>query len=205
MPFAKLIELAKTALPENKPLAEVLQQLRASGYKITDAPGGKWTLEQERALAAIITMDNVRRVWMGSLEITELIRRQLQHEMFSMPPPMFSLPTSPMGAISSFSSLSSPFGGRERGRLSFWFNETQELIIFGGATEPDAQVTIGGRGSSGGRTERSASGRACRMANTNCPPWRCRRTSRTRARRSCSSAGARNTAEKSGCNLRIRN
>ncbi len=143
VPFAKLIELAKTAVRENIPLAEVLQQLRASGYKITDAPGGKWTLEQERALAAIITMDRVRRVWMGSVEITELIRRQLQHEMFSMGASMFSLPTSPMGAISSFSSLSSPFGGRERGK-SFWFNVNAELIIYG-ATEPDAQVTIGGR------------------------------------------------------------
>ena len=121
----------------------MLQQLRASGYKISDAQGGKWTLEQERALAAIITMDRVRRVWMGSVEITELIRRQLQHEMFSMGASMFSLPTSPIGAISSISSISSPFGVRERGK-GFWFMVNAELIIYG-ATEPDAQVTIGGR------------------------------------------------------------
>jgi len=143
VPFAKLIELAKMAVRQNIPLAEVLQQLRASGYKISDAQGGKWSLEQERALAAIITMDRVRRVWMGSVEITELIRRQLQQEMFSMGASMFSLPTSPIGAISSISSISSPFGMRERGK-GFWFNVNAELIVYG-ATEPDAQVTIGGR------------------------------------------------------------
>ena len=48
-----------------------------------------------------------------------------------------------MGGISSFSSLSSPFGGQER-KKGFWFNVNAELILYG-ATEPDAQVTIGGR------------------------------------------------------------
>src|SRR5581483_3883667 len=52
----------------------------------------------------------------------------------------FSLPSSPAGGISS---LASPFGGQER-RKGFWFNVNAELIIYG-ATEPDAQVTIGGR------------------------------------------------------------
>jgi hypothetical protein len=143
VPFAQLIELAKTAVRENIPLAEVLQQLRASGYKIPDAPAGKWTPEQERALAAIITMDRVRRVWMGSVEITELIRRQLQSEISSISAAQFGLPTSPFGAISSITSVTSPFGGAER-RKGFWFNVNAELIIYG-ATEPDARVTIGGR------------------------------------------------------------
>lgn len=54
-----------------------------------------------------------------------------------------SQPSSPFGGISSFSSLSSPFGGGER-RKGFWFNVNAELIIYG-ATEPDAEVSIGGR------------------------------------------------------------
>ena len=141
IPFAQLMELARTAVRQNVPLVEVLQQLRASGYDIPDAPTpGHWTPEQERALAAIITMDRVRRVWMGSVEITELIRRQLQQEISSMAAAQFSLPTSPAGAVSS---VSSPFGGVER-KKGFWFNVNAELIIYG-ATEPDAQVTIGGR------------------------------------------------------------
>ena len=145
VPFAQLMELASRAVRENLPLAEVLLQLRAGGHKIPEASvaGGKWTPGQERALASIITMDRVRRVWMGSVEITELLRRQLRREMASLVSAQFSLPSSPMGAVSSISSISSPFGGRER-KKGFWFNVNAELILYG-ATEPDAQVTIGGR------------------------------------------------------------
>lgn len=143
MPFAQLLDFARAAVRQNVPLAEVIQQLRASGQEVNEGPSGNWTPEHERALASIISMDRVRRVWMGSLEITELIRRQLQQEMSSIMASQFALPTSPLGAISSFSSLSSPFGGQER-KKGFWFNVNAELILYG-ATEPDAQVTIGGR------------------------------------------------------------
>jgi len=145
IPFSQLMEMAKVAVQQNIPFSEVVQQLRASGYNIPETKSsGKWTPERERALASIITMDRVRRVWMGSLEITELIRRQLQQEISSMGAAQFSVPTSPFGGISSITSLSSPFGGgKERGK-GFWFNVNAELIIYG-ATEPDAEVSIGGR------------------------------------------------------------
>jgi hypothetical protein len=143
VPFAKLIELARAAVRESIPLAEVLQQLRLAGFKISETRSDRWTPEQELALSSIISMDRVRRVWMGSLEITELIRRRLQQELSSMSASQFAIPSSPLGAISSFSSVSSPFGGREQ-RSGFWFNVNAELIIYG-ATEPDAEVTIGGR------------------------------------------------------------
>ena len=139
--FAELLELARATIRENIPLADILQQLRAHGHQVPET--GRWTQEQELALASIISMDRVRRVWMGSLEITELIRRRLQQEISSLVSSQFSLPTSPIGAISSFSSVSSPFGAMGR-RKGFWFNVNAELIIYG-ATEPDAQVTIGGR------------------------------------------------------------
>jgi len=85
-----------------------------------------------QALSKVVNIDKVRRVWMGSLEITELIRRRLAHEISSL-------------GVSSFgvSSLSSPFGGMEKSK-GFWFNVNAELIIYG-ATEPDATVTIGDR------------------------------------------------------------
>jgi hypothetical protein len=143
VPFAELMALAHQAVRQNIPLAEVIQQLRAFGYTqfaLTTAEPAHWTPEQQRALSSIITMDGVRRVWMGSLEITELIRRKLQQEISSMAAAQFSLPTSPGGAITS---VSSPFGGMEQ-RKGFWFNVNAELILYG-ATEPDAQVTIGGR------------------------------------------------------------
>ncbi len=142
VPFAQLLQLVKAAVRDHIPLTEVLQQLRASGYlRLPEEklpPAGKWTATQERALAKIVTMDQVRRVWIGSLEITELIRRQLEREISSAAAAQFSLPTSP-----GVSSISSPFGGERRPK-SFWFNVNAELIIYG-ATEPDATVTIGGR------------------------------------------------------------
>lgn len=142
VPFAQMLEMAREAVRENIPFTEIVQQLRAHGHQAPKSPA-KWTPAQERALAAIISMDKVRRVWMGSLEITELIRRQMIGQISSMAAAELSRPTSPIGAISSISSLSSPFGGRAR-QKGFWFNVNAELIIYG-ATEPDAQVTIGGR------------------------------------------------------------
>jgi hypothetical protein len=106
----------------------------------------EWTPAQEQALAEVISIDHVRRIWIGSLEITELIRRQLQEQVSSMGAAQWSLPSSAMGPLSSLSgvsSVSSPFGGAER-RRGFWFNVNAELIIYG-ATEPDAKVTIGNR------------------------------------------------------------
>lgn len=142
VPFEELIRLVKAAVRENVPLAEAIMQLRADGFKGLPEPreiaSVKWTPEQERAVGSLITMDSVRRVWIGSLEITELVRRQLIQDVSSMSAAQFSLPSSV-----SVSSLSSPFGGGEK-RKGFWFNVNAELIIYG-ATEPDAEVKIGGR------------------------------------------------------------
>jgi uncharacterized protein len=105
-----------------------------------------WTPAQERALAEVISMDHVRRVWMGSLEITELIRRQFVNELASMTAaelgaPAPGAPTSPAGPITGISSPITKPGQLEKG---FWFNVNAELIVYG-ATERDATVSIGGR------------------------------------------------------------
>ncbi|MGH7951423.1 MAG: DUF4912 domain-containing protein [Limisphaerales bacterium] len=134
-PFAKLMEIVKAAVRENLPLAQAIEELRRNGHpelpRITSAPPTAWTPEQEKALAKVVAIDELRRVWMGSLEITELIRRRLAHEISSF-------------GVSSFgvSSFFSPFGGLES-QKGFWFNVNAELIIYG-ATEPDAKVTLGG-------------------------------------------------------------
>ena len=140
----KLVALVRSAVRENMPLLEAIQTLRESGH-----PGlpskralatGQWTDDQQRALSELISMDEVRRVWVGSLEITELVRRQLHKQVSSEGAAQFSLPSSWSGGVSSFSS---PTGGMP-GRKSFWFNVNAELIIYG-ATEPDAAVRIAGR------------------------------------------------------------
>ncbi|HEU6447908.1 MAG TPA: DUF4912 domain-containing protein [Verrucomicrobiae bacterium] len=137
-PFARLMEIVKAAIGENLPLAEAVEELRRAGHPQLPRLNGNsntqpaaWTPEQEKALAKIIAIDQTRRVWMGSLEITELIRRRLAQEISSL-------------GISSFgvSSFSSPIGGMEK-QKGFWFNVNAELIIYG-ATEPDAKVTLGG-------------------------------------------------------------
>jgi len=135
-PFARLMEIIKAAVRENLPLAQAVEELRRHGHpelpRANGAPVSNWTPQQEQALAKVVNIDEVRRVWMGSLEITELIRRRLAHEISS-------LGVSSLG----ISSLSSPFGAAGAQPKSFWFNVNAELIIYG-ATEPTARVTLGG-------------------------------------------------------------
>lgn len=149
LPFAKLLELVKTAVQENLPLAKALEELRRQGHPdlprtslpaAAGAAPAHWTPQQQQALAKIVNVDDLRRVWMGSLEITELIRRKLAHEISSASASQFGASSA---GLSSLSSLSSPFGGLERTK-GFWFNINAELILYG-STEPNAQVTLGGR------------------------------------------------------------
>ena len=172
VPFRKLVELVKEAVAEHVPLLEAIQELRAEGHRELPQfdlpsfaePSGErgaeprvervrfalppravvppWTPEQEEALAQVLNIDEVRRVWMGSLEITELIRRALEKEISSQAAAALARGEAPPEAAGVFS-VSSPFGGPER-RQGFWFNINAELIIYG-ATEADASVTIGGR------------------------------------------------------------
>jgi hypothetical protein len=129
-PFARLLEIIKAAVRENLPLAQALEELRRQGHPDLPRAAARspttWTPQQEQALAKIINIDDIRRVWMGSFEITELIRRRLVREISSL----------------GVSSLASPFGGIPQPR-GFWFNVNAELIIYG-ATEPSAKVTLGG-------------------------------------------------------------
>ncbi|MGH8023837.1 MAG: DUF4912 domain-containing protein, partial [Limisphaerales bacterium] len=86
-PFSKLLEIIKSAVSENRPLAQAVEELRRGGHpalpRINGEPISAWTQEQETALAKIIAIDESRRIWMGSFEITELVRRRLAREMSS--------------------------------------------------------------------------------------------------------------------------
>jgi hypothetical protein len=143
VPFAQLLATVQAAVRENVPLAEAVQQLRAEGSASLPEPeqvAGPWTAAQEKALADVVMLDPARRIWIGSLEVTELIRRQLEHEVSSIGAAQLGGPASPAAAFGGVSSLA---GRPEQGR-GFWFNVNAELIVYG-ATEPDAAVTIGGR------------------------------------------------------------
>jgi len=178
VPFDQLVEMVKTVVSQNIPLMEALAQLRELGHPdlptadtfaptraeldvrpksaqaapaetAGPAPAPIWTPAQAQALAEVVTMDEVRRVWIGSLEITELVRRQMVKQLSETSAAQLAAgqgslglgsPSSPFGALGS---LPGPIGGGEKAR-GFWFNVNAELIIYG-ATEPDAAVTIGGR------------------------------------------------------------
>jgi hypothetical protein len=131
-PFARLLDIIKSAVREHLPLAQAVEALRRVGHpdlpRVTSSgPPSAWTPQQVQALARIVSIDESRRVWMGSLEITELIRRRLPYEISSP-------------GVSSFSN---PPGGGVEKPGEFWFNVNAELIIYG-ATEPGAKVTLGG-------------------------------------------------------------
>ena len=150
-PFAKLMQIVEDAVRDNLPLAQAIEELRRHGHPdlpryahsihspvSTPSSTRVWTPQQEQALAKIISIDETRHVWMGSLEITELIRRRLSHDVTS--------PVTAFGISSpGISSAGSPFGGggASAAAKGFWFNVNAELIIYG-ATEPDARVTLGG-------------------------------------------------------------
>jgi uncharacterized protein len=149
VPFQKLIQIVKAAVTEHVPLVEAIQQMREQGIAADlPAPGRgaatEWTPAQERALAQVVNIDEVRRVWIGSLEVTELIRRKLEQEISSQAAAAIArgeqFGAAELGGVFS---VSSPFGGEEK-RRGFWFNVNAELIIYG-ATEPNATVTIAGR------------------------------------------------------------
>lgn len=136
--YEQLAQIVSEAANKNLPLAQALEELRRSGhsglpklshsiYSPIKTAGVTWTKEHAEALARIVKIDDSRRVWIGSLEITELIRRRLNDDATSL--------ATGFGA-------SSPMG--QPSEKSFFFNLNAEVIIYG-ATEPNAKVTIGGQ------------------------------------------------------------
>jgi hypothetical protein len=159
VPFEEVVETVQTAVRECEPLAAAVQELRTEGLTSLPAPEqipGPWTPAQEKALAAVVKLDDSRRVWVGPVEVTEVIRRHLAQTASSVAAAQFGLPgapglSGPGGALdvgvgsptAGFGAITSPSGEHQKGRR-FWFNVNAELIVYG-ATEPDAYVEIGGR------------------------------------------------------------
>jgi len=138
--LSRLVDIVKTSAENHLALAHAIEEIRLAGHPelppVTDGSAPKsWTPEQERALAQIINMKQLGRVSVGSLDVTELVRGELQHEYSSI--------VSALAGPGGISSLSSPHGGAPAGPGEFWFNVNAELIVYG-ATEPNATVTIGG-------------------------------------------------------------
>ena len=119
-------------LTDGESLAEALQQLQAIGLHFpfpVNVERDSWSPEQAAQVEHVLSGDVLRRVQVGSVELTEWIRRRLQGETSS-------------GMFSGFSPRGSSWtGGAQK---DFWFAVNAELIIYG-ATEPDAKVTVDGK------------------------------------------------------------
>lgn len=108
-------------------------------------PGREWTPAQAESLKRLIHIDGYRRVWMGSMEITELVRRQLEEEISSIAAAEAKrIVAEQRGFVPPGVNVSSEFGGQYPSARKFWFKVNAELIIYG-ATEPDAKVSIADR------------------------------------------------------------
>lgn len=138
--FQELWQIIAGHVKPGEELAEALARLEAEGFPfpfevfVLRALSG----ESHDALLDYLSGDLLRRIRMGSGEITELLRRQLS-EMRSSGQWM----TSPGMSVTS---LSSPFGasfGAEQER-GFFMHVNAELIIYGG-TDPKAKVKIDGQ------------------------------------------------------------
>ena len=136
--FDELLKIVRQHFADGELLADGLQRLQANGFQFpfhVDVELGPWTTEQAAQVEQILSGDVLRRVQVGSVELTEWLRRRLQGETSS-------------GMFSGFSpgGSSSPSGASWSGQPQhgFWFAVNAELIIYG-ATEPTAQVTVDGK------------------------------------------------------------
>lgn len=162
VPFAEIFAKVKAVVEEARlqcdaesaPLMEMLVGLRSAGFVdlpvAAAVPGADWSPAQERALAAVMRLDAERHVWVGSLDVTELVRRGLAAGGWSLSAPDFSVPGKPVvpapgraeaagGGVSS-----AERAGAAPSRRGFWFNVNAEIVLYG-ATEPDATLTVAGQ------------------------------------------------------------
>ena len=149
--FEKVLEIISSAVGLDVPFEEAILQLRAQGHRALPPAAARflpefWASVQERALAELLSMESVRQTWMGSLEIPELIQGHRPGKVPVVqaggisPMKIVPHPSPPVGGVSSVSVPSQEAGEKK----AFWFSINAELVIYG-ATEPDAQLAVGGR------------------------------------------------------------
>jgi hypothetical protein len=129
--FQRLWEIIFGHTQDGEELAEALCRLQEEGFPFPFPVGRRRRISRKQSdnLLDYLGEEYVRRIRVGSLEITETLRRRF-----------FELLSSGQW-ITSMSSLSSPFGGYERG---FHMHVNAELIVYGG-TDPKAKVRIDGQ------------------------------------------------------------
>jgi uncharacterized protein len=130
--FGELLNIIRGHMKDGEALADALHRLQREGFRFPFKIGvdlGPLSADQAKELERLLGGDILRRIRMGSFELTEWLRRRLQEELSS-------------GLFSAFSPAGASWSGQPQ--QGFWFAINSELIIYG-ATEPTAKVTIDGK------------------------------------------------------------
>lgn len=149
--FERLLELVKEKMTEGESLIAALARIAGEGrleFRAGKAP--TWSEEQKRVLAALLGDTLIDRLGLGSEEIDQLLRKQLQEKLHSESASGLSgafLETLAPGPTSLFSGIGASWSAqpfsvkRERG---FFMHVNAEIIFYGG-TDPDATVWVDGQ------------------------------------------------------------
>lgn len=147
--FERLLELVQERMAEGETLIAALARVASEG-RIEFRPGSmpSWTDQQKRLLAALLGDSLVDQVGLGSDELDQLLRKQLQQRLHSESASGLSLRLLGAELAPSTQSLFSAIGASwsaqpfsirtERG---FFMHVNAEIIFYGG-THPDASVTV---------------------------------------------------------------
>ena len=148
--FERLLEMVKAKMLEGESLIEALARIAGEGrleFRAGKAPN--WTDGQKRLLAALLGDTLIDRLGLGSEEIDQLLRKQLQQKLHSESASGLSgaiLETLGPTTSSLFSGIGASWSAqpfsvkRERG---FYLHVNAEIIFYGG-THPDATVWVDG-------------------------------------------------------------
>jgi hypothetical protein len=149
--FERLLEMVKEKMYEGETLIQALARIAGEGrleFRKGKAPN--WTDEQKRLLAALLGDTLIDRLGLGSEEIDQLLRKQLQEKLHSESASGLSgglLETLGPTTTSLFSGIGASWSAqpfsvkRERG---FFMHVNAEIIFYGG-THPDATVWVDGQ------------------------------------------------------------
>jgi len=149
--FERMLELVKEKMLEGESLIEALARIAGEGrIEFRGGTAPTWTDEQKRVLAALLGDTLIDRLGLGSEEIDQLLRKQLQQKLHSESASGLSgalLETLGPTTMSLFSGIGASWSAqpfsvkRERG---FFMHVNAEIIFYGG-THPDATVWVDGK------------------------------------------------------------
>ncbi len=149
--FERLLGLVQEHMSEGETLIAALARVAGEGrIEFRGGQSPTWSEQQRRLLATLLGEDLVDRVGLGSAEIDQLLRKQLQAKLSSESASGLSLRL--MGELgpttqSLFSAIGASWSAQPfsvKAERGFYMHVNAEIIFYGG-THPDATVTVSGK------------------------------------------------------------